>query len=74
MPLCHPGLSSGRGQRGRAQGSPKDAAHSCHLGLVSILLCNIRVVLLTFMEVPLLGGLLCAAMWLSRSLGQPGGQ
>ena len=44
------------------------------MGLISVLLCNIRVVLLTFMEVPLLGGLLCAATWLSRSLGQPGGQ
>uniref|UniRef100_G1P3V6 Immunoglobulin V-set domain-containing protein n=1 Tax=Myotis lucifugus TaxID=59463 RepID=G1P3V6_MYOLU len=35
------------------------------------LLCNLHVVLLTVIKVPLLGCLLCTLMWLSRSQGDP---
>lgn len=41
--------------------------------LTRFLLCNLHVVLLTVIKVPLLGGLLCALMWRSRSQGTPRG-
>nr|KAF6292071.1 CD300 molecule like family member d [Pipistrellus kuhlii] len=42
--------------------------------LTRFLLCNLHVVLLTVIKVPLLGGLLCALMWRSRSQGDPKGK
>ncbi|XP_036268339.1 LOW QUALITY PROTEIN: CMRF35-like molecule 5 [Pipistrellus kuhlii] len=41
--------------------------------LTRFLLCNLHVVLLTVIKVPLLGGLLCTLMWRSRSQGTPRG-
>ncbi|XP_059525739.1 CMRF35-like molecule 5 [Myotis daubentonii] len=42
--------------------------------LTRFLLCNLHVVLLTVIKVPLLGCLLCTLMWLSRSQGDPKGK
>lgn len=54
-------------------GCPRRVSPLWPRSLHRFLLCNLHVVLLTVIKVPLLGGLLCTLMWRSRSQGTPRG-